>query len=593
MALLSAAAAQVSFLHSISSYGIRAPFPCEARPRAPLRRGDLAIRMGGGPRTFPGGVSKWQWKRMQARKAKQLLKARLARERQLYEMRKRAELRDAVAHLELPWEPDSSAVAAAPNLLSVAADDQLKALADRFYRPGGVDLWNDRDGPKVFATPGTGRASARFFPKDAIHSVQPYALLGGGAEITPAARGSYSGATDRSDRAQGVRQNAAKKETHGVGGDHKPAVEYIERDGLWEPVNELDGGAHNNSSDRRWNDDDGDASDLEDMGDVDSQPKQRAAMVRRDRRKGSTARLEAANTTMAAGSSDFSDWHGNGVFSDQESTREDHLRQRWKERNSESESRWKRPMGRRQASSTDGRSAIGRHRVIGSNSFSDSEATSNGFEPKWRGRNREGAMNGVGRWNRSNGGSGNVARKGSMDDKFDSDSGSARDGSSRLEPEWNTWSRLKRGENGRGKPEPKHAAHTNKGERPGRFIKSSNGDGRRDRFVNHFPSDLEEPKWKPRRKEGAWASNGNGNGNGHREYSDDMNGRFRRGGNRAVRLSDANTTTTNDDKENGSKDGIGRNGSHRMSRNGGRRHRGDAYSLRPTSQLHSSGRERE
>jgi hypothetical protein len=33
-----------------------------------IRRGDLVI-------------SKWQWKRMQARKAKQLLKARLARER--------------------------------------------------------------------------------------------------------------------------------------------------------------------------------------------------------------------------------------------------------------------------------------------------------------------------------------------------------------------------------------------------------------------------------------------------------------------------------------------------------------------------------
>jgi hypothetical protein len=49
----------------------------------------------------------------------QLLKARLTH--------------DAVAHLEHPWDPDSSAV---PNLLSTVADDQLKALSDRFHRPG-------------------------------------------------------------------------------------------------------------------------------------------------------------------------------------------------------------------------------------------------------------------------------------------------------------------------------------------------------------------------------------------------------------------------------------------------------------------------
>jgi hypothetical protein len=58
--------------------------------------------MGGGPRTFPGGVTKWQWKRMQENKSKQLLKARLMRERQLYEMRKRAELRAATVNLESP-----------------------------------------------------------------------------------------------------------------------------------------------------------------------------------------------------------------------------------------------------------------------------------------------------------------------------------------------------------------------------------------------------------------------------------------------------------------------------------------------------------
>ncbi|XVE61964.1 hypothetical protein DITRI_Ditri06bG0080700 [Diplodiscus trichospermus] len=127
------------------------------------------IRMGGGPRTYPGGVSKWQWKRMQAKKAKQLLKARLARERHIYEMRKRAELKAAVSELERPWE----VVEKAPNLFSVSADEHLKVLADRFQKPGGFDMWSDRDGPQLFDTV-DGLPSARFFPKGVVHSVKPY-----------------------------------------------------------------------------------------------------------------------------------------------------------------------------------------------------------------------------------------------------------------------------------------------------------------------------------------------------------------------------------------------------------------------------------
>ncbi|XP_028763052.1 uncharacterized protein LOC114721391 [Neltuma alba] len=127
------------------------------------------IRMGGGPRTYPGGVSKWQWKRMQAKKAKQLLKARLCRERQIYEMRKRAELKAAVSELERPWE----VVERAPTLFSVKADEQLKVLADRFQKPGGFDMWSERDGPQLFETPDE-LPSARFFPKGVVHSIRPY-----------------------------------------------------------------------------------------------------------------------------------------------------------------------------------------------------------------------------------------------------------------------------------------------------------------------------------------------------------------------------------------------------------------------------------
>lgn len=106
---------------------------------------------------------------MQAKKAKQLLKARLCRERQIYEMRKRAELRAAVSELERPWE----VVERAPNLLSVSADEQLKVLADRFQKPGGFDLWTENDGPQLFQTPDE-LPSARFFPKGVVHSVKPY-----------------------------------------------------------------------------------------------------------------------------------------------------------------------------------------------------------------------------------------------------------------------------------------------------------------------------------------------------------------------------------------------------------------------------------
>ncbi|KAI3978757.1 hypothetical protein MKX01_015932 [Papaver californicum] len=128
------------------------------------------IRMGGGPRTFPGGVSKWQWKRMQQKKAKQLLKARLCREKQIYEMRKRAELRAAVSELEKPWE----VVEKAPALFSVRADEQVKVLADRFQRPGGYDLWSENDGPQLFQHGGDDFPSARFFPKGVVHSIKPY-----------------------------------------------------------------------------------------------------------------------------------------------------------------------------------------------------------------------------------------------------------------------------------------------------------------------------------------------------------------------------------------------------------------------------------
>ncbi|XP_068656977.1 uncharacterized protein, partial [Aristolochia californica] len=129
-------------------------------------------KLGGGPCTYLDGVSKWQWKRMQAKKSKQLLKARLCRECQIYEMRQRAELRAAVSELERPWE----VVERAPTLFSIKADEQLKALANRSQFSGGYDLWSERDETQLFHNQDW-LPSVRFFPKGVVHNVKPYGII--------------------------------------------------------------------------------------------------------------------------------------------------------------------------------------------------------------------------------------------------------------------------------------------------------------------------------------------------------------------------------------------------------------------------------
>ncbi|XP_062219362.1 uncharacterized protein LOC133919112 [Phragmites australis] len=572
----------LSSLHYLSSHHFLLPAhflpPGGGRP---LRRGDLAIRMGGGPRTYPGGVSKWQWKQMQAKKARQLLKARLARERQLYEMRKRAELRDAVAHLERPWDPDSvpAAVDAAPNLLSVAADDQLKALADRFHRPGGVDLWNDRDGPRVFDSPATGAASARFFPKNAVHSVQPYALLGAGDEAAaPRARGNAADLLlGRRDGAQGVCENA-DEEAYGVG-DREPAVELTERD----PVNALD-----DSDDSNWSldeDDHATTSESEGMGDVGSW-RERPAMVRRNGRNNGVARWDAVSA-MAVGRDNDRGLSGDAFFSDSEGPREDRLDRSWQERSRGGSTR-KRAGGRWNALNTVVGSRATERSRRGSSSFSDSEVIHGGSDPKCRTRNRDDTMNG--RWN--------APIKNWIGNEFNSNSESAR--GDKLEPRWGARNKLNGRENRRGRSKPKFSADTNDGERPTRYTRDNNGDEHTSGHGGGFAEDLEVPTWKPRRMDRSRNNKGDGryqfgggfaedlevptwkprrmdrarNNNGGKD--DNMGGTFRRGDNRASRRLHANPA-------NGSEDG--------RRRNGVRRFWGDEYSLRPTSELRSSWRE--
>ncbi|ERM99782.1 probable DEAD-box ATP-dependent RNA helicase 48 [Amborella trichopoda] len=185
----------------------------------------LTIRNGGGPRTYPGGVSKWQWKRMQANKAKQLLKARLCRERQLYEMRKRAELKAAVSELEKPWET----VQRAPVLFSVKPDEQLKALADRFQKPGGFDFWSEKDGPELFKTH-DGFPSARFFPKGVVHSIQPYRRVSEAASSGTGSNVSFDNSKRITDSSAYDSTISVKRNNFLHNSDENGSYEYGEED---------------------------------------------------------------------------------------------------------------------------------------------------------------------------------------------------------------------------------------------------------------------------------------------------------------------------------------------------------------------------
>jgi len=97
--------------------------------------------MGGGPRSFPGGVNKWQWKRLHEKKAEEKEKRLLDQEKQLFEDRMRSQIRSNLAGQSHPnLNPD-------PNKYNpMSPNEHLKALADRFMKDGAEDLWNENDG---------------------------------------------------------------------------------------------------------------------------------------------------------------------------------------------------------------------------------------------------------------------------------------------------------------------------------------------------------------------------------------------------------------------------------------------------------------
>lgn len=83
---------------------------------------------------------------MQLKKTRQMEKARLMREKHVYEARRRAELIAASPALEMPWQKMSRV--RPPNYIS--SDEQISKLAARFHKRGAEDLWTENDGPERF-----------------------------------------------------------------------------------------------------------------------------------------------------------------------------------------------------------------------------------------------------------------------------------------------------------------------------------------------------------------------------------------------------------------------------------------------------------
>ncbi|KAA0042781.1 putative DEAD-box ATP-dependent RNA helicase 48 [Cucumis melo var. makuwa] len=100
--------------------------------------------MGGGPRTFPGGLNKWQWKRMHEKRAKDKEKRLLEQEKQLYHARIRSEIRSKLvgAHETSKNNSDPST-----SYSPKSPSEHIKDLANRFMKQGAIDLWNEDDGP--------------------------------------------------------------------------------------------------------------------------------------------------------------------------------------------------------------------------------------------------------------------------------------------------------------------------------------------------------------------------------------------------------------------------------------------------------------
>ncbi|KAI4377872.1 hypothetical protein MLD38_015435 [Melastoma candidum] len=118
-----------------------------------IHPGDLLLIslrcMGGGPRTFPGGLNKWQWKRLHEKKAREKQNRLLDHEKQIYQARIRSEIRSRLS----PPAADRADGGANVTHEAMSSKEHLRVLADRFMKEGAEDLWNEDDGPVSSSPP--------------------------------------------------------------------------------------------------------------------------------------------------------------------------------------------------------------------------------------------------------------------------------------------------------------------------------------------------------------------------------------------------------------------------------------------------------
>lgn len=139
--------------------------------------------MGGGPRTFPGGINKWQWKRLHEKKAREKEKRLLEQEKQLYQARVRSNIRAKVAAAENPGFGPKKPVQTEPNYGPMTPEEHIKALADRFMKEGAEDLWNENDGPFKAPLNKTGKSRFAGEPIDLQKLIAERSSPDGGKEI--------------------------------------------------------------------------------------------------------------------------------------------------------------------------------------------------------------------------------------------------------------------------------------------------------------------------------------------------------------------------------------------------------------------------
>ncbi|CAN4115473.1 unnamed protein product [Withania somnifera] len=100
--------------------------------------------MVGGPRTLPGGLNKWQWKRLHEKKARDKENRLLDHEKELCQARIRSQIR---AKLTYSDQQSNSGREQKLNYGPVSPEDHIRPLTDRFMKEGAEDLWNEDEEP--------------------------------------------------------------------------------------------------------------------------------------------------------------------------------------------------------------------------------------------------------------------------------------------------------------------------------------------------------------------------------------------------------------------------------------------------------------